>query len=295
MNYYFLPGTGIYGGIKVAFQFADALSELGVEIVVVTPGGEAPDWFVSQAPIVDRDAALSNLSQTDVVVFSLPHDYEILRRTSASLVFHCQGTDPLIDPILADDSVTVLTCWQQARDYAADFGRQAIDVGISVSDCFFYDGTRKVPNQIAFMPRRGRNIVDECAARVRDFAFLAIEGDHEFVAARKLKKSTYYLATSEGEWFGLPALEAMAAGCLVASVPVVGGNEYLIDQRSSCVADAANMPSAIHALTNTAGGAERSRLLAGARAVASNYRPSLHKRRLRNALDGRLREALSCN
>ncbi|MCR9138512.1 MAG: glycosyltransferase [Alphaproteobacteria bacterium] len=293
MNYYFLPGTGIYGGIKVAFQFADALCELGVKTVVATPGGEAPDWFVTQAPIVDRDAALANLSQTDVVLFSLPHDYETLRQTPASLVFHCQGTDPLIDPILADHSVTVLTCWQQAKDYAAEFGRQAIEVGISVSDCFFYDGTRKVPNQIAFMPRRGASIVDECAAAISGFEFVPIDGDHENVVARKLKKSTYYLATSVIEGFGLPALEAMAAGCVVTSVPVHGAKEYLIDQRSCQIADPAQMPSALHAVTDGSGEVIHTRLLAGARNVAANYRPSFHKRKLRDALNGRLQEALS--
>ena len=44
-----------------------------------------------------------------------------------------------------------------------------------------------------------------------------------------MKHCSIYLATAEGEWSGLPALEAMSAGCVVVSVPVLGGMEYLDD------------------------------------------------------------------
>lgn len=293
MNYYFLPGVGIYGGIKVAFQFADALTELGVKIVVATPDGQAPRWFSAQTPVMDRDQALARLSETDVALFSLPHDYDILRRSRARLVLHCQGTDPLIDPILADSEVTVLTCWAQASDYAQRFGRQPIEVGISIPDCLFYDGTPKHPGQVAFMPRRGAAIAADCAAATGGCEFVAIDGDHENVVAKTLKQSTYYLATSEGEWFGLPALEAMAAGCIVASVPVVGGGEYLIDQRTCRVTEAAHLPALLKELTGTDSAPLRSRILAGGRTIAANYRTSLHKRRLADQLNGALKDRLS--
>ena len=43
------------------------------------------------------------------------------------------------------------------------------------------------------------------------------------------------MALSENEWFGLPALEAMAAGCLVVSPKTIGGGEYLNHEVNSYI------------------------------------------------------------
>ncbi len=43
MNLYVLPGHGIYGGIKVGFQFASILATMGVRIAVATPGRARTD------------------------------------------------------------------------------------------------------------------------------------------------------------------------------------------------------------------------------------------------------------
>ena len=45
MIYYFLPNADKYGGVKVGCQLVDALNQLGLSAVVVTPDGRAPDWF----------------------------------------------------------------------------------------------------------------------------------------------------------------------------------------------------------------------------------------------------------
>jgi hypothetical protein len=295
VNVYFLPGVGIYGGIKVGFQFADMLSSCGVKIVVATPNGEAPRWFRASAPVVDRDTALQGLTSDDVAIFSLPHDYAPLKQTRARLVFHCQGTDPLIDPILGDSDVTPLACWPQAADYMIAAGRRPISVGISVSEDFYYDGTRKRPRQVAYMPRRGADLARRCMVAAPDLDFVAIEGRHEKEAASIMKTASYFLATSQKEWFGLPSLEAMAASALVLTVPVLGGRHYMLDQTNGIVADPKDMPAQLAAVSRSGAAALRARLRSGAAATAARYRPGHHWSCLQNVLRTDLAKVLSWN
>jgi hypothetical protein len=232
MNYYFLPGIGIYGGIKVGFQFCQMLDGLGIKIVVVTPDGKAPVWFRSSASVIAEEEAMKKITAHDTVIFSLPHDYLRLKKISKKLVFHCQGTDPLIDPILLDHEVTLLNCWQQAKDYMLNAGRESISVGISIADAFFYDGTLKDSHLISFMSRRGKEVMSTLLDFNHDLTVSLIDGMHQEQVATTFKESTFFVATSKNEWFGLPALEAMASGCVVLSVPVVGGTEYLKNEQN---------------------------------------------------------------
>lgn len=293
MNYYFLPGTGIYGGIKVGFQFAQMLAELGVPMVAATPDGCAPEWFRSSVPVVPQAAVLAGLRPDDTVLFSFPDDYRRLKATPARLLFHCQGTDPQIDPILRDDHVGLLACWEQAADYMAErAGRRPIEVGIAISDCFYY-GLHKRPGDVAHMPRRGREIAEAAADACPGLNFVAIDGLGEEQAAGIMKRSAYYVATSVGEWFGLPALEAMAAGCVVVSVPTVGGGVFLRDGETAIVASADAVPGRLAALVRPAEAGLRARLRDNGMACARRYSRARQVARLRGLLDGPLRPVLS--
>jgi len=295
MNVYFLPGAGIYGGIKVGFQFADALAAAGVKVVMALPDGQAPQWFRSTAPVVDRAAALASLRPDDVAIFSLPQDHAELKATPARLVFHCQGTAPEIDPVLADPAVTVLTCWEQAAAHARARGRRPVDVGIAVSDCFFYDGTPKHRDEVSFMPRRGASIARDVALSAPWLSFTPIDGLHEDEAAAIMKRSRFHLATSVGEWFGLPALEAMAAGCIVLSVPVLGGREYLRDGVTCLTGEPGELPDMMRRMARPEAARLGDRLRTAAMAVACGYRQSRHRVSVGRAVAADLRAALSWN
>jgi glycosyltransferase involved in cell wall biosynthesis len=225
VNFYFLPEPTIHGGIKVGFQFAAMLRQLGIEVVIATPNGSAPQWFSSQLPVVSREKVISNLTPQDRVIFSLPYDYDELKELPARLIFHCQGTDPAIIPILQDEKVEILTCWTQAEEFVSDFSRDSENVGISVSRNFYYSGESKLPRSYATMPRRGVLLSPE---KLNGFQEYQIDNMHEGAASQILKQSSGFLARSENEWFGLPSLEAMASGCIVVSPKTLGGVEYLI-------------------------------------------------------------------
>lgn len=282
---YFLPSAGIYGGVKVGYQLAEMLRELGRRVVVASPDGEAAQWIRCAVPVVDREEALSGLGPSDVAIFSLPHDYAPLAGTGARLVFHCQGTDPRIDPILRDPEVTILTGWAQATEYVREgFGREPIEIGISISDVFYGGGIVSKEDRVGYMPRRGRSLARRCERRSRRLEFVPIEGRTEGEVADALARASFFLATAEGEWFGLPALEAMAAGCVVVSAPVLGGLEYLRSGENSVVAPSEALPDVLAELARPGARDERDRLRRGALATAGRYRRTCQRERLRRVL-----------
>lgn len=293
MIVYVLPGVGRFGGVKVGFQFVELLRSLGVPMVVATPGGEAPRWFRSSVPVVARESTLPELAERDVVVFSLPQDFTEVACTGARIVLHCQGTDPAIDPIVADPRVTTLTCWDQAGTYVASrTDRDPIHVGISVSDVFMVGGRPRRRRSIAYMPRRGWVDRIEHLAHVHDLELIRIDGDDELEVAAKMASAEVFAAVAEGEWFGLPALEAMASGCVVLSVPTIGGTEYLDDDVTALVRPIDRFGEALGSLFGRDGAASRERLRSGARRMALRYRRSLHRSVVAAALDGPLGEVL---
>lgn len=287
MIYYFLPGAGIHGGIKVGYQLAELLRELDRRVVVASPAGEAAQWFSSSLPVIDRDQALARLQPSDVAIFSLPQDHVVLADTPARRVFHCQGTDPRIDPILRDPGLRILTCWAQAARYVREgFGREPIEIGIAISDAFHPTGTLAKEDRVAFMPRRGRALARRCERENPRLELVPIEARPEVEVARILSRASIFLATAAGEWFGLPALEAMAAGCVVVSVPVLGGMEYLEAGENCAVVEPERLSETLSRLARPEAASERARLRRGALATAARYRRSRQRARLREVLPG---------
>jgi glycosyltransferase involved in cell wall biosynthesis len=289
MLYYFVPDTTIFGGIKVAYQFVDALNALGVPAVIASPGGRAAAWFFSHAAVVDAATVRGSFRPQDIAVFSLPHDYVSLRELPGQLVFHCQGTDPLIDPILADPAVQVLTCWRQATEYAQAHGvHDPLEVGISIAPCFAYGGEPKFEYAVAYMPRRGAELCLSVRRMYGNPRYIAIDNMREDEVARVMKHSSFYLATAENEWFGLPALEAMSAGCVVVSVPVLGGMEYLDDGVNCRVVGPQDYTAAVGELLKEQSAGLRFRLRQAAVATALRYTTGRMIQRLSTLLDGPL-------
>jgi hypothetical protein len=224
---YFLPGNGIFGGIKVAHQLVESLLDLGYRGAIAIPGGRAEGWFSSRAWVIDYEETLSRWEESDIAIFSHPSDFDSIARCCKRRIFHCQGTDPKILPIVKDPGTRIFTSWEQANLYMKSLGREAFDVGISVSDEFFYSGEAKYPYSVAYMPRRGKLLVAQILGGLDRLHHFPIDQLNEQQVASTMRDSSIFLALSRNEWFGLPALEAMAAGCLVLSVPALGGSEYL--------------------------------------------------------------------
>jgi len=287
--YYFLPTAGIAGGVKVGFQFMEALISLGAPGVVAIPGGEAPQWFTCSVPVVDRGEALERITPQDWAFINWPGDLDALLNSGARLVAHVQGT-PVMERVFAQPDILFLTCWEQAsRHIEENYGQKTVLVGISVSECFFGSGEVKLDNEAAYMPRRGLDIATKAAHHLKMLNWRPMDGLEEPQVCRYLQRAGVYLATAMGEQFGLPSLEAMAAGCLVASVPVVGGMEYLRDGYNCLVDEPERLIQRLGEMMHPSRAGERELMRLRAKATAFDYHPYALKRRLAHLLEGPLK------
>jgi glycosyltransferase involved in cell wall biosynthesis len=91
--------------------------------------------------------------------------------------------------------------------------------------------------QIAFMPRKLpadaafiESIFKRRHPNYSDVPWLSIDGVTQREAARLMGESACFLSLSHRESFGLPPLEAMACGCLVAGFHGDGGREYMTSE-----------------------------------------------------------------
>ncbi len=288
MIYYFLPDSGIFGGVKVACQLADLLGGLGIPVIVAFPDGRAPEWFRFSAPVLTDVEARQALGPQDWAVLTWPPDHERLARLPGRRIVHAQGTDPLMDPLFSDPGALVLTCWSFATAYARRLGADPVEIGISITPEFFFDHREKLSNRVAYMPRRGYATARACMRACPRLDFVPIEGLDEEATASVMKASGVFLATARGEQFGLPALEAMAAGCLVLSVPVVGGMEYLHHEQNCLIAEPEAMPSLLADAVRPENRSRNERLRAAGLATAWRYHPALQRRRIVKLLDDEL-------
>ena len=120
-----------------------------------------------------------------------------------------------------------------------------------------------------------------------------LDGMDEARICRHLQKAGVYLATAVNEQFGLPSLEAMASGCLVASVPVVGGMEFLRDGYNCLVDEPEALVERLKSLTRPEQAPLRELMRLRAKATAFGYHPYALKRRLAHLLGGPLGELMA--
>lgn len=134
---------------------------------------------------------------------------------------------------------------------------------------------------VAYMPRK----LPEVAARVRDLVgrshpdvrWVEIDGLPEAEVARRLRGAAVFLATQHWEGFGLPAVEAMACGCLVAgfagTAPFPSPYATPANGFWAPDGDATAAAVAVGRAIDVAkvGGEARDRVLAAGRATAARY------------------------
>jgi glycosyltransferase involved in cell wall biosynthesis len=116
----------------------------------------------------------------------------------------------------------------------------------------------------------------------------------ESEVARVMKSCSIFLATAEHEWYGLPALEAMSAGCVVVSVPVLGGMEYLHNGINCRIAGLSDFTGVVNELLSQESTLLRFRLRQGAIATSKNYTFTRMLNRISSLLNGPLSSWRMC-
>jgi len=282
------PAAEITGGIKLAFRHVEVLREAGLEAVVATAEAEPPQWFETDAPVID----LSHVErERDVLVFPENHA-EMLRSfadwPNRKLVF-CQnhfmafrGLERKQD--YADFGVCGILC--EGRQ-VADFCRRRFPslptalVPVFVDrELFHFQSQKRL--QIAFAPRKrpleAAFIQDLFRAEnpeFRSIPWVQISGVSEQKVATILKDSAIYLSLSRFESVGLSALEAFACGCVVAGFTGFGAREYTTNNNGfwaaedDCLECADRLKQAAQLVTG--GGAMYRQMLESANISASYY------------------------
>ncbi|HED12752.1 MAG TPA: glycosyltransferase [Gammaproteobacteria bacterium] len=232
MIYYVLPGIGMYGGIKKAFQCADILNDCNIVTTVATPGGESPGWFATRSPVINRADLDVRCEASDTVLFSWPPDADFVAGLAAETkVVHMQGANTRADEVLMDHSgeFHFISHGLHMSLKLLEHGLIAPYVPNSISPIFRYSEEPKIRNSLAYMPRKGgERIVKELKNNLTwSLQWREIHNLTEEQVAKILKTSDIFLAISAREAFGLPPLEAMSAMCCVVGYPGDGGLEFM--------------------------------------------------------------------
>lgn len=250
MFYYVLPGLGIYGGIKKAFHCADALGAAGRPCAVASPSGGRPDWFASSSPTLTRDELARVCRREDIVLFSSPADLDFVESLPAQRrIVDMQGASTPQDRAMMRHDHDYISHGLHMTHELAQQGRVAPYVPLGIPNVFRHRGETKEPGSVAIMPRKGSELLEAVAAALRpDERLVLIDGMNEEQVATTLKRADVFLAISPAEAFGLPPLEAMAAGCCVVGYAGVGGFEFMRHGETAWVVangDAAALPAAL--------------------------------------------------
>ncbi|AMO25095.1 hypothetical protein GCM10027034_04570 [Ramlibacter solisilvae] len=251
------PVSEIAGGIKVAFQHVEMLNEGGIEAVVASAEGERPAWFQTSAPVIRFDA----IADDDVLVFP-ENNAQFLAmfasRRQPKVVF-CQNpflvhqglagrlsyAEYGVSFIMAPSHSVLQFCTDRFPGMKLAYTPFCIDESRFVF-------TRQKTLQIACAPRKRMMetgaIMDLLRAAhpdLRDVPWVYMHGATEAQVAEAMAGSAVFLSLARLEAHGMTALEAMAAGCIVAGFTGLAGGTDSATVRNGLWAQEDDVPGCV--------------------------------------------------
>jgi glycosyltransferase involved in cell wall biosynthesis len=230
------------GGVAVTYKHAEILAAHGYSAMVALPVKPPVDFYRSSAPLLVHGGAL-NPQTGDVWV--IPEGFqnyvEVLKGSPVTRLMLCQnqfylpfGPNPRAG--FAEFGVDgVIATSESIRKFFQDiYGLVDVPLIPCAVDTAVFKPAPTKALQIAFMPRK---LADEAAfvqamlwrlhPRHVQVPWVPIQGLSQGEAAARMGQSAVFLSLSHRDSFGLPPLEAMASGCLVAGFHGDGGREYM--------------------------------------------------------------------
>lgn len=227
------------GGVKVVYQAVGGLRRRGIDAYVATPG-PYPAWLAGSPALDDVEALDMSRSQqitprdlyvaTDAIG---PQRVPFLLRRPDRRVMFVQNHNVLTTGPLVDWSklghIRCLTVSDYSRRKLLELGwsGEVTVVSPGVDTTVFRPSATPRRHRIACMPRKW----PELAERLRAYHGNAVEWapiqeKTELETSEILASSTIFLNLGRKEGFGLPPLEAMAAGCLVCGFASQGTGDF---------------------------------------------------------------------
>jgi glycosyltransferase involved in cell wall biosynthesis len=233
------------GGVAVIYRHAEILAECGIPAYVALPERPPTDFYGSHAPLLVHHGRLP-VQAGDV--FVIPEGFtayvKALTRAPVKRLMFCQNQYYL--PFTADAGAGfaefgvhgVIASSEAVRRFFSEvYGLTDVPlIPCAIDTATFAPGPVRRRRQIAFMPRKLPDMAAFIQAvfrrrhgRYADVPWVAIEHRTQRETAEILAESDVFLSLSHKESLGLPPLEAMACGCLVAGFHGDGGREYMTE------------------------------------------------------------------
>lgn len=232
------PRDQIAGGIRTTYRHAEMLLGAGVDAAIFSPDGH-PGWFRSSAKVLTGPGL--SVAPTDVVVVNEILDDVLMkflglacrRQMFCQNQFYSFGRNLGLRDHAQLGLDGVYCASESIRDfYARIYGYDDLDViPYAVDGALFRPAPKRF--QIAYVPRKLpleaefiRSAVQRKFPAWRHVAWVAIHDKSEEETARIMGESAAFLALGHRDSFGLPAVEAMSAGCAVVGFHGGGGQEF---------------------------------------------------------------------
>lgn len=227
------------GGVRAIYRHVEVMRRHGYEAFVAhQSAGFRLDWFESAEPVLFLDN-ISAVGPRDIVV--LPETLDERRfpqlaggRTVLNCRNHYYIFRGLAERRMGDRRFEAILCCSAAirrfvESLGMDVPTHTIPCGIDLAK---YRPGSKI-RQIALMPRKrpkDAEFIMRCFREIYpeygDVAWRALTNASEREVAEVLGQSAAFLSLAHTEGFGRPALEAMAAGCVITGFHGGGGEEY---------------------------------------------------------------------
>jgi hypothetical protein len=233
------------GGIRKLYRSVDILNEAGLAAAIVHErAGFRASWFEHRTRIVSSGSIAVNPQDVIVVPEIYGASIRDLPRGVRQVIFN-QGAYLMLDSfaresgasapyidnpdlaavlVVSEDSAAVVQyAFPKIPVYRV---RQGLD------RTFLHPPTGGKLRRIAYMPRKRAHeaacVLELLKLRgvLHDWEVIAIHGRTEAEVADLLRTTQIFLSFSRLEGFGLPALEALACGCLVVGYHGFGGREF---------------------------------------------------------------------
>lgn len=240
------------GGVRTLYRHVARLRQHGFDAYLYhVDQGFRPDWFRENVPMLYT----ADLRATDRLRLA-PDDHIVFYESASNSIrffgqykgatrhLFCQNHFMMFDApselgAASWQALGVERCFASAEVIAraaeACLGFPRVPViPYAIDGERFRPGTKR--SQIAFMPRKRPDDVDfirRCFVgafpELAQLAWVEIHNQSEDRAAEILGESAVFLSLGRREGFGLPPVEAMACGCLVAGFLGIGGREFGTD------------------------------------------------------------------
>lgn len=232
------------GGISVIYQHAATLAKNGFRASVALATRPERDFYGIDVPLTLHGGRLT-VEPGDIWV--IPEGFstyvEALRQAPVRKLMFCQNQYYIPFPSNPGGGAHELgvdgfiASSHSVQQFFADvYGLTDIPIIPCAVDPQRFKPAPNKKLQVACMPRKLGDYAAFVQATLRrmhprhaDVPWVAIQGGTQQEAAASLGESAVFLSLSHKESFGLPPLEAMAAGCLVAGFHGDGGREYMGD------------------------------------------------------------------